>query len=92
MLLLPSFFLVLTLVFSGVSVGRAFAQDGKISIEVVNSDGPDDSEVAPVPETGFDQTFALTFGAGIMLLGSYFYFWGSDEPRGYTGSGYFLRE
>lgn len=35
----------------------------------------------PVPETGFDQTTALIFSGGVLLLASYLYIWGGDASR-----------
>jgi len=34
-----------------------------------------------VPVTGFNQVVAITFGAGIALLATYFYIWGDSDKR-----------
>ncbi|KKS07429.1 hypothetical protein A3K01_00165 [candidate division WWE3 bacterium RIFOXYD1_FULL_43_17] len=34
-----------------------------------------------VPETGYNQLIAISLGAGIVLLASYFYFWGDLKKR-----------
>ncbi len=35
-----------------------------------------------VPETGYDQIIAISLGVGIVLLASYFYFWGDIKRKG----------
>jgi len=35
-----------------------------------------------VPETGYDQIIAISLGVGIVLLASYFYFWGDTKRKG----------
>ncbi len=34
-----------------------------------------------VPNTGSNQMLAIMFGGGLLLLGSYLYFWGTDKVR-----------
>jgi len=40
-----------------------------------------DGSTAPagVPSTGFNQTVSILFSIGVLLLASYFYFWGSQN-------------
>jgi hypothetical protein len=34
-----------------------------------------------VPETGYNQLIAISLGVGIVLLASYFYFWGDLKKK-----------
>jgi len=34
-----------------------------------------------VPETGYNQIIAISLGVGIVLLASYFYFWGDSKKK-----------
>jgi hypothetical protein len=44
-----------------------------------------------VPETGFDQFIGVTLGLGVLLLGSYFYFWGNGK-KNFSLERRFIRE
>jgi len=51
----------------------------------VGSSAPQSTVSGGVPETGYNQTVALTFGLGIILLSSYLYVWGGGSKTAVFG-------
>lgn len=45
------------------------------------SSGSAPTTATEVPETGYDQIIAISLGVGIVLLASYFYFWGDIKRK-----------
>lgn len=57
-------------------IGQNVPTDLSGSVEATES-------TVSVPNTGFNQYFALMFSAGILLLGSYLYMWGSEDTKSF---------
>ena len=50
------------------------------------------TKTGAVPVTGLNQTVSLLFSMGVLLLASYFYFWGSQSNNNAKFEKYFLKK